>query len=67
MYVGIVAMIIGYFLWFEYWNLLIYAVVVFLAFNTFVTYYEEPTLKKKFGAAYEEYCKRVPRWIPRFK
>jgi len=67
MYVGILAMIIGYFLWFQYWNLLIYAMVVFLAFNTFVTYYEEPTLKRKFGAAYEEYCKRVPRWIPRFR
>ncbi len=67
MYMGILAMIIGYFLWFKYWNLLIYAVVVFMAFNTFVMYYEEPTLKRKFGVAYEEYCKRVPRWIPRFK
>ena len=67
MYMGILAMIIGYFLWFKYWNLLIYAVVVFIAFNTFVMYYEEPTLKRKFGVAYEEYCKRVPRWIPRFK
>ena len=65
MYVGILAVIIGHFLWFGYWNLLWYAVLVFLAFNTFVTYYEEPTLKKKFGAAYEDYCKRVPRWIPR--
>jgi len=67
MYMGILAMIIGYFLWFKYWNLLIYAVVVFIAFNTFVMYYEEPTLKRKFGVAYEKYCKRVPRWIPRFK
>jgi protein-S-isoprenylcysteine O-methyltransferase Ste14 len=58
-------MIIGHFLWFGYWNLLVYAIVVFLAFNAFVVYYEEPTLKRKFGAAYEEYCKRVPRWIPR--
>jgi protein-S-isoprenylcysteine O-methyltransferase Ste14 len=67
MYVGILAMIIGYFLWFGYWNLLIYAMIVFLAFNTFVIFYEEPTLKRKFGGAYEEYRKRVPRWIPRFK
>lgn len=64
MYVGILAMILGYFLWFGYWNLLVYAVVVFLAFNTFVTYYEEPTLKKNFGPAYEDYCRRVPRWLP---
>ena len=66
MYVGILALIIGHFLWFGYWNLLIYALVVFVAFNIFVTYYEEPTLKRKFGAAYENYLRRVPRWILRF-
>ena len=67
MYVGVLAMILGHFLWFGYWNLLMYAIVVFASFHTFVTYYEEPTLKRKFGAAYEDYLKRVPRWIPRFK
>jgi protein-S-isoprenylcysteine O-methyltransferase Ste14 len=67
MYVGIFAMNIGHFLWFGYRNLLIYAIVVFIAFHTFVIYYEEPTLKRQFGAAYEEYLRRVPRWIPRFK
>jgi protein-S-isoprenylcysteine O-methyltransferase Ste14 len=67
MYVGILAMILGHFLWFGYWNLLIYAIVVFVAFHTFVTYYEEPTLKRKFGASYENYLKKVPRWIPRFR
>lgn len=67
MYVGILAILIGYFLWFGYWNLLIYAILVFIAFHTFVAYYEEPTLKRKFGAAYEDYLKRVPRWIPRFR
>jgi len=67
MYAGILAAIIGYFLWFGYWNLLIYAFVVFVAFNTFVMYYEEPTLKKKFGTAYEDYLRKVPRWIPKLK
>lgn len=67
MYVAILSMILGHFLWFGYWSLLIYAFVVFLAFHTFVTYYEEPTLKRNFGAAYEEYLKRVPRWIPKIR
>ena len=67
MYVGVLAVIIGHFLWFGYWYLLIYALVVFIAFNTFITYYEEPSLKRKFGAAYENYLKRVPRWIPRLR
>jgi protein-S-isoprenylcysteine O-methyltransferase Ste14 len=31
----------------------------------FVRLYEEPTLTRKFGAAYEEYCRNVPRWLPR--
>jgi protein-S-isoprenylcysteine O-methyltransferase Ste14 len=33
----------------------------------FVLLYEEPTLRRKFGSEYEEYCRRVPRWLPRFK
>jgi protein-S-isoprenylcysteine O-methyltransferase Ste14 len=67
MYVGVLAIIIGHFLWFGHWYLLVYAVIVFLAFNTFVTYYEEPTLKRKFGKSYEDYLHNVPRWIPKFK
>ena len=67
MYVSVLAIIIGHFLWFGFWNLLIYAVIVFLAFNTFVTYYEEPTLMRKFGKSYEDYIRKVPRWIPRIR
>ena len=67
MYVGILLVILGHFLWFGYWNLLIYAAVVFAAFSAFVIFYEEPTLKRNFGAAYEDYLKRVPRWIPKFR
>jgi protein-S-isoprenylcysteine O-methyltransferase Ste14 len=65
MYVGIILTVTGHFLWFGFWVLLAYAGFVFLAFHTFVLLYEEPTLKRKFGAAYEEYCRKVPRWIPR--
>ena len=31
----------------------------------FVLLYEEPTLRRKFGADYEEYCRNVRRWVPR--
>ncbi len=31
----------------------------------FVVFYEEPTLRKKFGTDYEEYCRNVHRWRPR--
>lgn len=67
MYVGVLLTIIGHFLWFGFWSLLIYALVIFIAFNTFIVYYEEPILRIKFGAPYEAYCRQVPRWIPKFK
>lgn len=67
MYVGIILILLGHFLWFQFIRLLIYAGIVFLAFHLFVTLYEEPTLKRKFGASYEEYLKRVPRWIPKLR
>jgi protein-S-isoprenylcysteine O-methyltransferase Ste14 len=31
----------------------------------FVRLYEEPTLRKKFGADYKEYCRNVRAWVPR--
>ena len=65
MYVGVLLMLIAHFLWFGYWSLLIYTGCFWLAFHIFVLSYEEPTLKKKFGADYEDYLERVPRWIPR--
>jgi len=43
------------------------ALAFFVATNLFVLFYEEPHLKKVFGGQYEEYCRRVPRWLPRFK
>ena len=67
MYVGVLWVIIGHFLWFGFWNLLIYAAIVFIAFNAFVTFYEEPNLKQRFGTTYEDYLQRVPRWLPKFK
>jgi protein-S-isoprenylcysteine O-methyltransferase Ste14 len=31
----------------------------------FVMAYEEPTLRRLFGDDYVDYCRNVPRWIPR--
>jgi protein-S-isoprenylcysteine O-methyltransferase Ste14 len=66
-YVGVMLIFLGHFLWFGYWALLIYMVFAFIGVHFFVVLYEEPTLKRKFGATYEEYLRRVPRWIPRFR
>jgi len=44
---------------------LIYAVGMGAVFHLFVVGYEEPALRRKFGAEYETYRHEVRRWIPR--
>ena len=44
---------------------LVILLVAMAAVALFVKFYEEPTLRKMFGSDYEEYCRNVPRWIPR--
>jgi protein-S-isoprenylcysteine O-methyltransferase Ste14 len=67
MYVSVLLVLLGESLFFESRRLLLYAGVVWLIVHSFVLAYEEPTLRRKFGAAYEEYRRRVPRWLPRFR
>src|SRR5690349_3956659 len=42
---------------------LMVALVAVVGVALFVQHYEEPTLRRTFGADYEEYCRNVPRWI----
>jgi protein-S-isoprenylcysteine O-methyltransferase Ste14 len=65
MYAGVISILCGHFAWFGYWAMLAYTLAVFTAFHLFVVRYEEPALRQKFGAAYEAYLGRVPRWIPK--
>ena len=39
--------------------------MLFRSFHAFVVSYEEPTLRDTYGAEFDDYCRRVPRWIPR--
>lgn len=66
MYVAVVTIIVGQALLFASRSLLIYAAVVWLCFHLFVLIYEEPTLRRQYGAAYDAYRARVPRWLPGF-
>jgi protein-S-isoprenylcysteine O-methyltransferase Ste14 len=65
MYVGVLLCVGGEALLFGSTRLLAYAIVLLLCFHTFIVAYEEPTLRRMFGASYERYCATVPRWIPR--
>jgi len=43
------------------------AVAAGLAAHLWVVRVEEPRLRARFGPAYAEYLKRVPRWVPRLR
>jgi protein-S-isoprenylcysteine O-methyltransferase Ste14 len=45
--------------------LLEYAGGMAVVFHLFVIGYEEPALGRRFGPAYADYRRTVPRWIPR--
>ena len=43
------------------------AFAIFLTFvSLFVPFYEEHDMERRFGEAYRDYCRRVPRWLPRW-
>lgn len=69
MYVGFAAGWIGLWVVFGHANPGAVAAVATaaLAVHLFVVSYEEPTLRKKFGAEYEEYCRNAGRWWPRIR
>jgi protein-S-isoprenylcysteine O-methyltransferase Ste14 len=46
-------------------GLVLYALAAGIGFHVFVTLYEEPHLRRRFGAEYEQYCASVGRWLPR--
>lgn len=48
-------------------RLLAYALLIAALFALFVRGYEEPTLRRTFGADYAGFCTAVPRWLPRLR
>jgi protein-S-isoprenylcysteine O-methyltransferase Ste14 len=63
MYVALVSVVIGEALWSGSRLLLIYAGLFIMAAHLRVIAYEEPTLRRTFGADYEAYSRNVPRWF----
>ena len=49
------------------WTILILLVVFVIANMLYFPLVEEKSLEKRFGDAYREYQRNVPRWIPRMK
>ncbi len=63
MYVGVLTVILGWAILFQSFALILYAVVVWTCFQAFIVLYEEPHLRRVFGAQYDAYRRHVPRWL----
>jgi protein-S-isoprenylcysteine O-methyltransferase Ste14 len=67
MYVTVGVAIIGQALWLSSLLLVIYATLAWAVTALFVRFYEEPTLRRTFGAEYDHYCVNVRAWLPRLR
>ena len=65
MYLAVLMTLTGEVLLFQSRTLLAWEAAVGLTVHLFVVLYEEPTLRRRFGADYEVYRRAVPRWLPR--
>jgi protein-S-isoprenylcysteine O-methyltransferase Ste14 len=63
MYVGVMMILIGEAAFFNSGNLAIYSVFIFIAFNLFIMLVEEPRLVRDFGEGYDQYRRKVRRWL----
>jgi protein-S-isoprenylcysteine O-methyltransferase Ste14 len=67
MYIGVLTVVLGWSIVFRSGPLVLYALAVATVFHLFIVLYEEPHLRRTFGAGYEDYCRRVGRWFPRMR
>lgn len=65
MYLAVTMILLGEALLAGSRDLVIYWAGFFVAANLFIIGYEEPYLRRHFGASYDAYTRRVGRWIPR--
>jgi protein-S-isoprenylcysteine O-methyltransferase Ste14 len=67
MITGVATILAGQALFFRSWGIAL-EFAVFLVVNAiYFPLVEEPGLRRRFGAEYEEYRARVPRWLPRVR
>jgi protein-S-isoprenylcysteine O-methyltransferase Ste14 len=67
MMLGLLLMVYAEALWFYSVSIILYAVVLTLLSDLYVTYIEEPRLTQRFGDDYRAYRAAVPRWLPFYR
>jgi len=65
MYIGGFLLIVGFAVIARSSSVLVLSIPWLALVHLFVVLYEEPSLAARFGATYDEYCRSVPRWIPK--
>jgi protein-S-isoprenylcysteine O-methyltransferase Ste14 len=45
----------------------LYAITISVLAHVLAVHVEEPELRRRFGKPYDEYCRTVPRWMPRLR
>ena len=63
MYVGALILLVGEALLLRAPWMLLFTAFIFLLFLAYVIYEEEPRLIQRYGASYQEYMRKVPRWL----
>jgi len=65
MYVGVLTTILAWVVRYRSLTMVLYTVFVGLCFECVIIVYEEPHLHRVFGSAYDDYRRRVGRWLPK--
>jgi protein-S-isoprenylcysteine O-methyltransferase Ste14 len=63
MYVAVLAIVIGWAIWFASPAHFLYAGCLAVAFQLRILLYEEPRLRRGFPDEWRAYVKEVPRWV----
>jgi protein-S-isoprenylcysteine O-methyltransferase Ste14 len=63
MYVGVVLAVLGQAIVRASLPIAVYGAGLWLAFHLVLVFQEEPHLRRERGPAYDDYCRRVPRWF----
>jgi len=64
MYLGVLLLIVGQALLLGREILYAWAIGAWFMFTAFLVFFEEPQLRDRFGAGYDDYRRRVHRWLP---
>jgi protein-S-isoprenylcysteine O-methyltransferase Ste14 len=65
MYIGGWLVLSGFGLYQRSVSILLFGVLCLVLVHLFVVFFEEPGLRRRFGATYTDYCTSVSRWIPK--